>query len=341
MIKVLIDGHMLGTGEGGNERYIEELSKSLMSIPGLELFIYASPKYIAKQKKDVKKHFVSGKAGDLKRLILDIEKKAGELNVDIIHSTYVAPFITKRKLVLTVHDLAFKRYPELFNVRQKIVLNKLMPISLKKASAVIVPSYFSKRELIHFYPFAKRVNVTYEAGAGIFKKVDKKRAIEFVRNKYKINKPYFLTMGGGLLKRRLKDTFKAFNSINDQADLLVVGKYRGVKERAVKYLGFVDDETLNFFYAGAVGLIYYTLYEGFGLPVVEAINSGTQVVGSDIPVLKEVFGNSIFYAGSTKELQRKMGALLKGERKVKDLKNFSWSKTARETYKVYRKVMAE
>lgn len=114
----------------------------------------------------------------------------------------------------------------------------------------------------------------------------------------------------------------------------------------VEILGFVDDKDLNLLYKNSVAFVFPTLAEGFGLPPMEAINAGTLAVISDIPVLKEVYGDSVFYFDPTnvKSIKNSLENVLKisdNERKNKItksqefLKKYSWFKMAKETLKIY------
>jgi len=114
----------------------------------------------------------------------------------------------------------------------------------------------------------------------------------------------------------------------------------------VEILGFVDDENLKILYRNSIAFVFPTLVEGFGLPPMEAINAGTLAAVSDIPVLNEVYGESVFYfdpmnATSIKALLENLSKIPKDEREIKItksqefLKKYSWAKMAKETLKIY------
>src|SRR3990167_8586992 len=105
-MRVLIDGHMLGTGEGGNERYIKNLAQNLQDIKDVEVKIA--------YKKDLGRN-------DFLRLFYTLPKLSLELKADIIHSTYILPFFKNAKFVVTVHDFSFCEYPEFFSPRERVI----------------------------------------------------------------------------------------------------------------------------------------------------------------------------------------------------------------------------
>lgn len=334
---------MLGSKEGGNERYINELSKALSSFSKIKVYLYVPKEYIQKQVKSDERFFIPSKQNNLRRISFDLESVATKVNADLIHATYVGPFFKKRNLVLTVHDLAFKKFPNLFSAKEKIILNKLMPISLDKADAVITPSKFSKKEVLKFYPRTKgKIFVTYEAASSIFEKQAKKD-LKRIQRKWKIKNKYFLLLGGGVPKRKVGMVKEAINSLGHGIDLVVVGNVRGKKESGILYTNFVKDKDLSLLYSGAVSLVYFSVYEGFGLPIIEALKSGTNVIASNLPVFKEVFKDSIFYAKDQKDLVAKMKLVLEGKSKNANdiLKKYSWKKTAKETLKVYEEVIGK
>jgi len=355
-MKVLIDGHMLGTGEGGNERYIENLSLALLKdkTQTLKTQIIVPQEYYRKLGKTLKKDFIGQDfPSNIIRIFCTLPKVAKDLEADIIHATYVGPFFSRFKLVLMVHDLTFKRFPEFFTFREKIIFDYFLPVSMAKAAAIVVPSEFTKKELISFYPrHAKKVFVTQEASSPQFKVINKNKARSQIEKKYKIRSPFLLAFNGKHDKRNINRVIEAFEQIKyDFPNLQLVilgGKYhikKKIDSKRIKILKNISDKDLAVLYNATEVVIYFSLYEGFGLPVLEAFSCKTPVIASDIPAIREVAGNAALYANpqsandlaikiskliGNKELQKKMS--VKGFNKAS---KYSWEKTAKETIKIY------
>lgn len=344
-MRVLIDGHMLGTGEGGNERYIKNLASGLQGLKGIETKIASSSEV---------------SRNNLVRLFYDLPKISFSFKADIIHSTYILPFVKNAKFVVTVHDFSFRRYPQFFSGREKLIFNYLLPFSLARADAVIVPSIFSEKEALKFYPQLKgKLFVTYEAADKIFRPVDKISAKSFLYKKYAIKDPFLLVLNSKNPKKNINRVINAFRILRKTfpgLSLVIIGGSFNIKKpesklEKVKIIERVTDEELVRFYNACEAFIYYSLYEGFGLPVIEALNCKTAVIASNIEVLKEITKNSITYANPLKaeDLAGKLNLLLEDrqmrgkiiENGLRIARTYSWKKTVEDTHKVYNFVLMD
>jgi len=190
--------------------------------------------------------------------------------------------------------------------------------------------------------------VIYEAADSLFKPVSSNLA----KTKYQLTDPYILSVGTLEPRKNLNRLIEAFTLLNQKnLKLAIVGKFGwGEKTKpvaGVKLLGFVPDTDLAGLYSSAKAFVYPSLYEGFGLPVLEALSCGCPVVTSDVSSLPEVAGKAAVYVNpksvenigkGIKEAFKQAGSLrLAG---LTQAKKFSWEKTARETLKVYREVYA-
>ena len=327
-MRVLIDGHMLGRNEGGNERYIKGLVEGLSSVKKIQTRVYRSRE--------------RGVFADFKRVFVDLPRQAEKNKADIVHCTYIGPLWGKARLVLTVHDLLFKRNPEFFSLKERLMFGLLLPLCLKRAAAVIVPSNFVKGEALKFYPWLKgKVFVTYEAADGTFSQ----------KQPTKIRKPYLLAFNSKNPKKnigRVIDAFRIVRKSLPQTELLVVGP-RAAAGEGVRFAENVGERRLGQLYRRCECLVYFSLYEGFGLPILEAFSAGAAVVASDIPVHREVAGDAALFAKpkSPRDLAYKIVKLLKNPSlKAKLIRKgrertlgFSWRITGEETARIYRKVV--
>ncbi len=345
---------MLGSGEGGNERYIESLTLALKDFREIEMKILVSNFY--KQSKKDKKYFIvkQSAVNNVIRILYTLPKLASETRSEIIHTTYIGPLFTSAKLVLTVHDFAFKRFPEFFSLRERLIFNYLLPISMNRAVTIIVPSEFIKKEFAHYYPkHINKVFVTSEAAAKKFKAAKKNEAKTQMKKKFGLKSPYLLAFNGKYAKRNINRIIDAFTQIeSDFPNLQLVilgGKQnirRKIKSNKVKVLKGISDEELVLLYRAAEAVIYFSLYEGFGLPILEAFSCKTPVIASDIPVHREVAGNAALYANpyDSNDLAKTMMKLISnrrmlkgmGEKGYKKALGYSWNKTAIETIKAYK-----
>ncbi len=345
---------MLGSGEGGNERYIENLALALKGSRDVEMKILVSNLY--KRAEKDKKYFIVNKNAfnNVTRILYTLPKLARDSCSEIIHSTYVGPLFTSAKLVLTVHDFAFKRFPEFFSLRERLIFNYLLPASINKASAIIVPSEFIKKEFAHYYPkHIKKVFVTPEAAAKKFKKTRKSKAKTQVKKMFGLKLPYLLVFNGKYAKRNINRIIDAFMQIEPDFPnfhLVILGGrqniQRKIKPSKVRVLKGISDEELVLLYSAAEAVIYFSLYEGFGLPILEAFGCKTPVIASDIPVHREVAGKAALYADpyDSNDLAKTMTKLIGSRRMLEKMREkgykkasrYSWEKTAKETIKAYK-----
>lgn len=290
-------------------------------------------------------------------------------NIDIFHFTthLDAPFWHPCKTVATVHDLiplVFpKEYIGYFTYAKRFHL-KQQELAVRRADMVITISHTSKRDVIKYYGIKhKKIIVIHEGVDTIFHPMKDLSALERLRSHYKINKPFILYVGGTDYRKNFERMLTAFSHYKRKSKnkiiLVVVGQKniketRKLKKKTLKlgienevfWTGFVSNEDLVLFYNTAELLLFPTLYEGFGLPVLEAMACGTPVIASNIPSLSEVAGNAAILIDpyNIEEMAESIERVLKDaklrnnliNRGFKQVQNFSWKKTAKETLNVYR-----
>ncbi len=345
-MRILIDGHMLGRGEGGNERYIKNLSDALKKIPGIHLKIFVDHSYYdtIPQKE---KHFYCffRYSNDATRYIFDLSYAAYLYKADIIHTTYFAPVIKNARIVITVHDISFKPYPEFYSLKERLLFSYYFPFSLQRADAVIVPSQFSKKECIRYFPQCRsKIFVTPEAADLVFRHIDKQKAKNYIKKKYHIDRPFLLAFTSKNPKKNIPRVIKAFNTVKKTYPdiiLVIIGEKSLPASSDIRYFSSISDAEVNYFYSGCEIFLYYSLYEGFGLPILEALECGAQAIASDIEVHREVGKDRILYANPFQpdDLAGKIRKTLFLERQEaisnsRGLKE-RWEATARKTIEAY------
>jgi glycosyltransferase involved in cell wall biosynthesis len=212
--------------------------------------------------------------------------------------------ITVSRQVLTVHDAATLDHPEWFERKFALWYNALLPRLVRKVRAIITVSNFSRERIVRLTRVdPRRVHVISNGVESRFRPADPK-TVQRVKTEFDLKNPYILFVGSLEPRKNLKILLEAWRSGNfDGATLAVVGasghlfqrlQFNSIPE-GVCLLGRVDDEVLPVLYSGAAGFVYPSIYEGFGLPPLEAMACGCPVAVSDIPAHREVCAETVLY----------------------------------------------
>lgn len=308
---------------------------------------------------------------------INMPKILNRYNLDVVHFPHFnVPIFYRKKFIITIHDLILLHFPTLKGTRLnplfywiKFLAYKLVIGSaIKRSKKIITVSQFSKKDILENYSFLKKnkVVVTYEACDLIKNK--KINNIENEIKKYGIIKPYLLYVGNAYPHKNLDKlvmSWKTFlKKIKDKKSkklpqLVLVGKkdyfYNKLEEKIKKnkienvvLAGYVPDSELAGVYAGAKGYIFPSLYEGFGLPPLEAMERGVPVISNSHGCMREILEKSAHYFDgkneismvkamenifSDSELRKKL--VLAGH---KQILKYSWKKMAKETKGVYEEI---
>ena len=276
--------------------------------------------------------------------------------------THYLPIFSPHKSVISILDVSYVRFPELFRKSDLNQLTKWTKYSVGKARQIFTISKASKDDIIKEYGVAAdSIAVTYPGiRQGLMIK-DKGLSMEELKKKYGVNREYILFVGTLQPRKNIVRLIEAFSRVSRSSlipntlSLIIIGKkgwlYEEILgapkkfniESRVKFLDFVPDEDLPAFYKNAVCFVLPSLYEGFGLPVLEAMQYGCPVITSNVSSLPEAGGDAALYVDPlnvddiaknlefiihNSELRKKL--ITKGYEHVK---KFSWEKTARETLK--------
>jgi len=214
------------------------------------------------------------------------------------------PFVFPGRAVVTIHDLGYKHYPAAHRWRQRLALEVYTRFSAWRASVVMVDSRATQSDLHRYYGTPpEKMRVVYP-GVQI---PDVDTDIDAVRTKYGLPERYWLYLGTLQPRKNIARIVQAYQRWaarqTEQDTALVLAGGRGwkfdeawVQGENVILPGYVDETDKGALYAGAVGFMFPSLYEGFGFPVVEAMGVGTPVVCSDTSSLPEVGGEAVLYA---------------------------------------------
>ncbi len=281
----------------------------------------------------------------------------------LFHSTEHLLLPLKRvPTILTVHDLIFKRFPEYHKPLNRWYLNLTMPLYVRRADSVIAVSLATKRDIVSAYGIpSDRIKVVYEAADPRFGPRSIAE-IERARAKYGLPERYVLFVGTVEPRKNLLRFLEVYRRIfaAGLTDAFVVVGRRGwlasgffekLKDETlppVVLTGFVEDDDLPAVYAGAQALVFPSLFEGFGLPVLEAMACGTPVAASRSGSLPEIGGDAAVYFDpeSVDEMESTLEKLLSDADFAEHLRRkgmeraseFSWRKAAEETLAIYRDV---
>lgn len=294
-------------------------------------------------------------------------------DVDLVHYPYFEPFFltlpvfNKNPFVVTVHDLTPLVFPKYFPAGLKGSLKwKIQRASLKKAKKIITDSISSKNDIIKYTGISEgKIEMVYLAAGSDFKKRNlSQNEIEKLLNKYHLPKKFALYVGDVTWNKNLPRLIEAcletdiplvltgkalLNSDFDRKnpwnqDLIKVQELCGDKKNIMR-VGFINDEDLVGLYNIATVFVMPSLYEGFGLPILEAMSCGCPVITSKEGSLKEVAGDAAFYvdAYETESIGKGLKKVFEDEKLRKELSDkgikqagkFSWKNTARETADAY------
>lgn len=296
--------------------------------------------------------------------------------VDLVHFPYfdlfflTLPLKKPYKTIITIHDLIPLVFSEFYSpgVRGKIKF-QIQKFSAKNVSAVITDSINSKKDIVNFLDFSpEKIYVVYLAADGLFRPISDQALLEKVRKKFNLPEKFILYVGDVNLHKNLKKLLTAAAIVN--LPLVAVGEALANKRLAetgellseierlkigkrVLRLGFVSEDDLVGIYNLATVFVEPSLYEGFGLPVLEAMSCGLPVASSTTSSLPEVGGAAPIYfdPNSRDSMVKAIKTIIdyyeKNPAKYDELKRkgltqaakFSWEKTARETLKVYEMVV--
>lgn len=370
-MKILIDARLYGLENAGLGRYSLNLVRELAKIDRKNsYFILLKEKYF----KEV------SLPGSWQKILADfghyslaeqvkIPKIVKSVKPDISHFLHFnVPTTLGTRFIVTIHDMLMHKqrglsattlsWPAYFlkRIGYKLVFKKAILGSIK----IIVPSQFVKNEIVNYYKVKEdKVAVTYE---GSDESLISKPGKRGVLKKYDIDAPYFIYAGNAYPHKNLARAIEAVVDLNKNSQekvLFVIASARSVFGQRleklvsrlgaygqVKLLGFVPDDELGGLYQGAVGYLFPSLSEGFGLTGLEAMAAGTIVLVSDIPVFREVYkGNAIYfnpYDFSSIEKAMRDVISMDVSRRKEIIKNgqkfasrYSWDKMAKQTLKVY------
>ena len=297
------------------------------------------------------------------KVVKDIQKEAPD--IFIAPTSYIIPVLLPKsiKTILVVHDLVSFFYPHMHNKKAAFIERFLLRTALKKAKKVIAVSKNTKNDIIQKFNYEKnKINIVNCSASDDFKPVEAGSLSSFIK---KTNLPanFFLAVGTLEPRKNYINLIKAFGRVNKRYPnyhLIIVGNngwnyeqiYEEIKinylQKKVHILGYLSGKSLNNLYNLAKGFVFPSLYEGFGIPPLEAMKCGCPVIASNTSSLPEVVGESAILISphSVSEMENAMLSLVKDknlcdnlrQKGLKQAKKFSWKNSAAKLLKVIEKL---
>lgn len=278
---------------------------------------------------------------------LEIPYKLKKIQYDIYHSPFFTAPLFVRNLILTIHDIIPAVYTKDFGFLKNLYFKLYVQILVIKSITVLTVSEYSKKEIIRFFLVKKdKVKRIYQYNFDDPKNIENASAPN-------IKNPYFIYVGN---RKVYKNVNVIINSIiklrkkGIEVDLVLVGDFKDYNQSFIYIKRNISKEELYGLYEHAVALIYPSLCEGFGLPLVEAMGKGTPIIASNKSCIPEIVGDAgILIEPVEKEFTETMELVLLdkhlqkelGEKSFKRQTAFSYNKFKEELYNVYNKLQEE
>src|SRR5215213_5206946 len=350
MMKIALDGMPLASPLTGVGHYTAELARNLAVVAPSDSFTLIAPDGLLKRR----------------WWSLGLPLHLLRNSFDLFHGTnYEVPLWTRRPTVVTIHDLSLLLHPEVHEQHLVRRARWRLPLMAKSATKIITPSTSVKTEVCETFGIsADKVAVTPEAPRPAFKRREDAGVAELLKH-LGIDRDFILFVGTIEPRKNLRRLVEAFAQVLHSTslslklviaggqgwlmdDFAVLIKQKGLEDR-ICLAGYLEDEDLCGLYSTCAAFVYPSLYEGFGLPPLEAMACGAPVITSRIPSLMETVGSAarLVDPEDVEDLARAMAEMLSDKQAREQyvelgrnhVKKFSWEQTARQTLKIYRELL--
>ena len=358
-----VDAHAIGRHLTGNEVYIRNLLSGFASLDKSSEFIAYLSESGANAEVPANIEVRRVAQNPFLRLGLDLSRQLRIDRPDLLHVQYTAPLGCPVPVVVSVHDVSFLEHPEFFSWSRQLQLRCTVERTVHSAARVLTPSEFSREAVIRRYRLhPDRVVAIPYAVSPVFRPIARETARESVRARFGIPEPFVLMVSDVQIRKNQVGLVRAFAAmLRTHPDfphhLVLVGqqtayaaKVRAAAESEgigprVHFTGFVSDDELLQLYGGCDLFAFPSFYEGFGIPILEAMACGRAVACSKTSAMLEVADGAalVFDPASTEAVARAMSDLLldaglrtRMERLgLQRATQFSWDQSARKTLEVY------
>jgi glycosyltransferase involved in cell wall biosynthesis len=303
-LRIGIDAHAIGARLTGNERFASNLIPALRRVCDHDLLVYVSKDVGLWTAPDGVRTRSIPVSHPLLRIPFVLPSLARRDRIDVLLVQYTGPPVSPCPVVTVVHDVAFALFPSFYRPSERLWMRRTIPASMRRAAGVVTVSEFSKREIQRVYGIpAERITVALDGIDPVF--------TDPVPRPSLVEPPFFLTVGNQQPRKNLLTLISAYRILVERYPdiperLVVVGQEWAhreartlraeagdlVREGRVTFTGYVEDKLLVGLLRRATAFAYPSVYEGFGLPPVEAMAAGAPALVGDIPVMREVVADA-------------------------------------------------
>ena len=365
-MRIGIDIHTIGKRQTGNETYVRNLVNNLLEIDAVSdyhLFYTQGDKI---QTNALVQQTCIWPDQSIFRIPFVFPYQLYKKKIDVAHFQYVVPPVTHCPTVVMIHDISYEFYPEYFNKLELKRMKLLIPFSAKKSQHVLTVSEYSKEQIIRKYGVPDdKVTVTYNGVSDKFCVFEEESEVTQKLSRFVFYKPFILAVGNLQPRKNIEHLIRSYAKLRAaekiDIDLVLVGQLRwggmsifdeleslGVKQH-IHVTGYVSEDELVALYNKAIIFAYPSLYEGFGLPLIEAMACGTPVISSNASCLPEVGGAAAYYVDphSESEMMLAIETLANNEalrsklivKGFEQAKKFTWKNCAEKTLSVLKGVV--
>ena len=369
-MRIAIDAHSVGNQLAGNETYAVNLIEALAEVDQSNQYtLYVTRQSAVDRFANRWPNFKIKRTvphTPLVRIPVTLSAELRRNPVDVLHVQYTAPPLAPCPVVVTIHDLSFEHLPETFNRRSRAQLRLTVRRTARKAAQILTLSEFSRRDIVDTYRIAPdRVSVTPAAAPSHFKPIEDETELRKIREIYGIERDYILSVSSIQPRKNLIRLIEAYSCLRGLRpegklpQLVLVGKrawldnetFRAAQRHSanndIAFTGYVAEKDLPALYSGATCFVYPSFFEGFGLPILEAMQCGAPVIGGNRTSIPEVVGNAglLFDPFNTNSLVQALTRVLDDlecrtalrTRGLARAKEFDWKQTALMTLQAYQK----
>ncbi|GAB4186251.1 MAG: glycosyltransferase family 1 protein [Calditrichia bacterium] len=347
---IVINGRFLTQPITGVQRFAIEISRKLKKILGDKLLIISPDQIIHREIGEelgvVTTGKLSGHLWEQIELVRFLKKNRSPLLVNLCNT---APIRYTNKIV-TLHDIAYEKFPESFTVKFRLLYKFLVPKILSTSKHVITVSEFSKKEIMEFYNLSpQKISVVYNAVNNHFKPQKSETADK-----------YIFALSSNNYQKNFHSLLKAFRMLNRNDVKLIVGggknprvnqvsvqEYSQVEDNIV-FTGRLTDEELIQYYSNAECFVFPSLYEGFGIPPLEAQACGCPVIASNAASLPEILSDSAYFVNpiDIAEISDAINLLINSnelkatliQKGFENVARYSWEKSANKLMTIIERV---